>query len=135
MHPSPVRSAADAMSRFAISISRPLTFETLAMYVDTSGFAGRTYTVPATVEPDLVLTVVETFAIAGAARPDLMGLAIASVRPGGGLLDGDHDRWFAMAALAEDSGLLLLDWFVIGMAGTISPAAQLGLGSRWGLGG
>lgn len=65
---------------------------------------------------------------------ELDGLIVASVRPpvvGVPDLDPlDADRWILASELVEDSGLELVEWFVVG-AGVSCPRDQLGEPPRW----
>jgi hypothetical protein len=93
--------------------------------------------VDGTDEPDAVLDVVERVAgsIAASGHPGC--LVLATVRPGGGVLDGDDGRWLEASELADDVGVDLLEWFVIGgdrpsvAANAVCPRDLLGEAPRW----
>jgi hypothetical protein len=57
-------------------------------------------------------------------------MVVATVRPGGGLLDDDVDRWLEMSELVGAHGVELLEWFVLGTV-TECPRDRLGEPPRW----
>lgn len=129
--PAPVRSAADALHVLSLAVNRPLESETLCFLLDDQGVGGVITVVSGTTRPDAVLDVVELFARVGGSTPRARWLVVASVRPRGGLLPGDIDRWLEASELASRHGVTLLEWFVIGQGGAQRPRDLLGEPERW----
>lgn len=133
----PIDGPAPALAVVDLALHRPLRHETIALVLD-GDRRGRTIViVDGTDEPDAVLEVVERVAdsIAASGRPGC--LVVATVRPGGGPLEGDDDRWLEASSLADDLGVELLEWFVIGgdqpsvAANATCPRDLLGEAPRW----
>jgi hypothetical protein len=59
------------------------------------------------------------------------GIVVASIRPSAGLLLGDLDRWVEVDLIADDAGVQLIDWVIIGPLGPVVPREILGEPSRW----
>lgn len=122
------------MSVFSLQILRPMSPETLVMFVDTSGCGFSLVSVSGTEDPLAVIDVAETLAMVAGEAPDIAGFVIASVRPGGGLLLDDDEIWFEIDLVVEEFGLILYDWLVIGIHGTLSVPREFGLPTRWPMG-
>ena len=60
----------------------------------------------------------------------LGALVMATVRPGGGPLEDDGDRWLEMSDLTSAAGVELVEWFVIGDE-IHCPRDLLGEPPRW----
>ena len=64
-------------------------------------------------------------------------MVVATVRPGGGPEPGDEDRWLEASDLADELGVELVEWFVIGgdrpsvAANAVCPRDLLGEVPRW----
>jgi hypothetical protein len=58
-------------------------------------------------------------------------LIVATVRPGGGPLGDDLDRWDHADAIADDFGCELLEWFVMAGAETWRPREGAADPPRW----
>ena len=99
---------------FDLALRRPLVFETVALLLDADRRGRTIVIVDGTVEPDSILAVVERMAesIAAGGRPG--ALVMATCRPGGGPEPGDEDRWLEASDIADDLGVELVEWFVIG---------------------
>ena len=111
-------------------IAVPEQHETLLLVLDDARRGLAVVTVTDTDDDDHVLTVVDTLA-----RPDLCGgeaaaLIVASVRPFGTTTPADVDRWFEMSELADQGGLELVEWFVIGRS-VSCPRDRVGAPPRW----
>lgn len=130
----PIFTAHDAMAVFSLAMSRPLRHETLVMFLDANDCGSSLVSVTDTDEPFHIVEIAETMALSGSDAPDISGLVLATVRPGGGLLPGDDELWLEASDVVEDCGLTLVDWLVIGRRGTHSPREQLGMPSRWACG-
>ena len=119
------------MQVFSLQLGRPLRHETLVMFVDTDGCGISLVTVSDTVEPHQVVDVAETLAMAVSGQSEVRGLVVVSVRPGGGVLPDDDVLWFEAAAAVNLQDKVLIDWLVVGRAGTRSMTEELGVPSRW----
>lgn len=127
----PILSAEDALAVFSLELTAPLTFRTLAMFIDSSGCGGRLMIISGTDEPHMVVDVADMLAVAAAGRAHISGMVLASIRPGGGVLPDDDTLWFEMDAVLQEHCLVLLDWLVVGRGGTRSMIEELGVPSRW----
>jgi hypothetical protein len=129
--PEPIRTAAEARALLETAISRPLRDETVAFLLDDAGHGRTIFVVAGTDRPESVLDVVEHLAAAGRISGLLSALVLASVRPGGGIVPGDIDRWFDASEIAQDHGVQLLEWFIYGPQGFTCPRDLLGEAERW----
>ena len=127
----PIFSATDAIAVFAAQMTRPMRAETLVMFLDDVGRGSTLITVTGTDDPFQIVDIAETMALSGSSSPDVSGLVLASVRPGGSVLPGDDELWLEAADVVDELGLILIDWLVIGRDGTVSPRELLGMPSRW----
>lgn len=127
----PIFTAHDAMAVFRLAMSRPLRHETLVMFLDANDCGSSLVTVTGTDEAFHIVEIAETMALSACDAPDISGLVLATVRPGGCPLPGDDELWLEAADLVADCGLILVDWLIIGRYGTHSPREQLGMPSRW----
>jgi hypothetical protein len=133
----PIDGPVPALAVVDLAMRRPLCHETIALVLDGDRRGRTVVVVDGTDEPDAVLDVVERVAgsIAASGRPGC--LVVATVRPGGGPLHGDDDRWLEASELADDVGVDLLEWFVIGgdqpsvAAHAACPRDLLGEAPRW----
>ena len=133
----PIDSAAVALAVIGLAMRHPPIDETIALVLDPDRRGRTVVVVDGTAEPDAVLDVVERVAGSIAAAGRTGCVVVATVRPGGGPIDGDDDRWLEASDLADDLGVDLLEWFVI-PADTPSIAAHawcprdlLGEAPRW----
>ncbi|MEI8241410.1 MAG: hypothetical protein WCI22_18520 [Actinomycetota bacterium] len=124
--------AADAIRVFRLALTLPPQPETLAFVLDDRGVGGVITLVSGTTDPDAVLAVTECLARAAQEVPRAVALVIATVRPLGGVVPGDVDRWLEASHLAAQCGIMLLEWFVIGSMGVTCPRDLLGEPERWG---
>jgi hypothetical protein len=127
----PVRGTADALHLLSLAVATPLEHETLAFLLDSNGIGGIITVVSGTEEPDAVVDVVEVMSRAGEGVERARSLVVASVRPASGVLPGDVDRWLECSAIAEECGLQLVEWFVVGPHGVECPRDLLGEPERW----
>ncbi|MCU1392399.1 MAG: hypothetical protein JWM34_827 [Ilumatobacteraceae bacterium] len=127
----PIQSIDTALALFSAQISRPLRAETLAMFLDEHDCGSTLVTVTDTEDPFAVVDVADAMSLAGGSSPEVCGLVLATVRPGGGPEPGDDDLWLEASDVVAENGLVLVDWFVIGRHGTFSPRELLGMPSRW----
>jgi len=130
-HIDPIFSATDAMAVFAAQMSKPLCAETLVMFLDDAGRGSTLVTITDTDDPFQIVDVAEAMAMAANSNPEVSGLVLATVRPGGGVLPGDDELWLEAADVVDEIGLTLIDWLVIGREGAFSPRELLRMASRW----
>ncbi|MBI4935644.1 MAG: hypothetical protein HY828_17315 [Actinobacteria bacterium] len=129
--PTPVRSAADAISLLSLAVVDPLEAETLAFLLDDEGIGGVIVVFDGTTSADSVLDIVDIMVRTGAQAPACTSLVVASVRPNSGVLPGDVDRWLEASSIASLHGLELLEWYVISPFGIECPRDLLGEPERW----
>lgn len=127
----PIVSGDQALAVFRLAMSHPLCAETLVMFVDHNGCGHDLVSVSGTIEPSHVIDVAETMAMCASVGTDIRGLIMATVRPGGGLVEGDDELWLEAADAVQQTGLVLIEWFVIGRGGVHSPRELLGVPAQW----
>jgi hypothetical protein len=133
----PIDSAATALAVVELAMRRPLTAETIALVLDEDRRGRTVVVVDGTAEPDALLDVVDRVAGSIAATGRTGAIVVASVRPGGGPLDDDDERWLEASDLADDVGVELVEWFVItGVTPSVAarawcPRDLLGESPRW----
>ncbi len=127
----PITDAATALDVVYCALHLPPRHETIVVLLDRQR-CGSTITVVAdTVRPDDVVEVIECVGAAAAATRAVSGLVVASVRPcATGPEEGDVDRWLEISAVAEQLGVPVLEWFVVGHR-TECPRDLLGEPPRW----
>jgi hypothetical protein len=120
-----------AMSMVGLAISRPFRDETIVLLLDGQRRGIAITVVSGTTDPDDVLEVVECLTRAEAHGGRVGSIVLASVRPTAPLvLSDDIDRWLELSAIADESFVELLEWFVIGDRITC-PRDELGEAPRW----
>ncbi len=124
-----VDSAEQALGLLEIAVARPLRPEIVVVALDELRHGSTVLIVTDTDRPGQVLGVVETVSAVLPAPSTAMFLA--SVRPRGGLVAADVDRWFEASALAAAHGVELLDWFVVSPGIAVSPREVAGEPERW----
>jgi len=112
-----IDGATPALAVIGLAMARPLVAETLGIVLDAQRRGSSIVVVDGTVWPDAFFDVVERLADAIALSGELGGLVLATIRPGGGLLPDDGDRWMEASSIAELVGVELVEWFVIGDGG------------------
>jgi hypothetical protein len=129
--PMPVRSAGAALFLLGLALSGPPGPKTLAFMLDDHGMGGLVIAFEDVESPDAVLHIVDVMSLAGERVAAVASLVVASVRPGGGIVPGDLDRWLEASTLCAERGLQLTEWFVIGDMGPMCPRDLLGEPPRW----
>jgi hypothetical protein len=129
----PIGDATTALATVAAVVHRPFRHETIVLLLDAERRGIGVFVVTETEPPDAVLEVVE-FAVHPAAHGGrVAAMIVASVRPGGDTgpeAAGDVDRWLEMSDIAEQAGVEVLEWFVVGR-GISCPRDRLGEPPRW----
>lgn len=125
----PIDRAETALAVISLAVHRPLVAETVAIVLDDQRRGMCITVVSGTTRPDDVVEVAERMSEIG---DELVGgLVLASVRPDGGVLDGDVDRWCEASDVASSHGVELVEWFVVGRRGIACPRDLLGESPRW----
>lgn len=128
-----ISCAETALLTLAMAIQRPLRAETVTLLLDDERRGIAVAVVSGTHQPDDVLEVVECFTRSAAHGGRVGSIIVASVRPDRSdeaTTATDVDRWLEMSDIAEQAGVELLEWFVIGGEVTC-PRDQLGEPPRW----
>ncbi len=109
----PVDSADAALAVIRLAVTRPMRSEVVVLVLDGDRRGRTVVIVDGTDEPDAVVEIVERLAESLVDAQGAAAIVVASVRPGGGQLDDDADRWLEASDAAEQAGVELLEWFVI----------------------
>ena len=128
-----ISCAETALLTLAMAIQRPLRAETVTLLLDDQRRGIAVAVVSGTHQPDDVLEVVECFTRSAAHGGRVDSIIVASVRPDRSdeaTTAADVDRWLEMSDIAEQAGVELLEWFVIG-GDVRCPRDQLGEPPRW----
>jgi hypothetical protein len=128
-----IGSPETAIITLAMAIHRPLRAETITLLLDHERRGVAVAVVTDTRQPDAVLEVVECLTRTSAHGGRVGAVIVATVRPGAAdpvVLAGDVDRWLEMSDIAEQAGVELVEWFVIGPEITC-PRDLLGEAPRW----
>lgn len=112
----PIDTSDKAFTTIAMAIQRPLRPETVVAYLDHERRGIAFVIVSETETLDSVIDVVECLCDPNAYNGRVGALLVGSVRPNGDIEHSDVDRWLEMSNLCEESGIELLEWFVIGRA-------------------
>jgi hypothetical protein len=129
----PITDAESAFVTASMAVHRPLRPETVVVLLDDARCGLAIAVVTGTEHPDDVIEVVEC--LANPCALDVGAMVVATVRPRGADdptsgATSDVDRWLEMSDLADQAGIELLEWFVIGPNVTC-PRDQLGEPPRW----
>lgn len=127
----PIRTSLEALRVVSMAIRHPLEAETIAFFLDDCNCSNTITVISGTTEPDSIVAVAECVALAASRSPSLCGVVLATIRPAGGLLPGDLERWQLIDAVTEAQGIELVEWFIVGPAGVDSPRGLLGEPDRW----
>ena len=122
-----------ALTMLSIAVQRPLRSETVVVLLDDQRRGVAVAVVTDTCRPDDVLEVVECFTRSAAHGGRVGSIVVASVRPTATdelTAATDVDRWLEMSDIAEQAGVELLEWFVIG-GDVTCPRDRLGEPPRW----
>lgn len=128
-----ISCAETALLALAMAIQRPLRAETVTLLLDDQRRGIAVAVVSGTHQPDDVLEVVECFTRSAAQGGRVGSIIVASVRPDRSdeaTTSTDVDRWLEMSDIAEQAGVELVEWFVVGSEITC-PRDLLGEPPRW----
>jgi len=132
-----VRDADDALGVVLLGVTIPPVAEVVAFLLDDRGCGtGLLLSVTEAHDPDAVVEVAALVACAGAAARigtgrSVSGLVLASVRPDGDVTPDDAERWCRASDAVDEHGLVLLEWFVLGVGGVRCPRDLTGEPDRW----
>jgi hypothetical protein len=127
-----IHGPAPALALITAAITLPLAPEVVGIPLDADRVGRVVTVVDGSHDPDAVVLLAGLMAEA-AMRPStgITSLVLATVRPHGGIMATDIDRWFEASALVEARGLTLLEWFVITDEGVWLPRELVGESARW----
>ncbi len=131
----PIDDADTAFVTISMAVQRPMRHETILVLLDDARCGIGLVAVSDTSEPDDVLEVIECVLTSSAHGGRFGAVIVASVRPDTTARTverdtDDVDRWLEMSDLAEQSGIELLEWFVI-TDDVTCPRDRLGEAPRW----
>ena len=131
----PIDDADTAFVTISMAVHRPMRHETILVLLDDARCGIGVVVVTDTSEPDDVLEVIECVLAPSAHGGRVSAVIVASVRPDTTTMTvrrdtDDVDRWLEMSDLTEQSGIELLEWFVI-TDDVSCPRDQLGEAPRW----
>jgi hypothetical protein len=126
----PIRTADAALAVVALAMHHPPRHEAIALLLDAEHRGLAVTIVTGTERPDDGIEVVECMSTLASEIERIGALVLATVRPHGGVTDGDGDRWCEMSELAAGVGIELLEWFVVGDR-IECPRDLLGEPPRW----
>lgn len=110
----PIHGPADALAVVRLAASVPLVPETIVILLDDDRRGRTIVVVDDTADPDALARIVEHVGAAACRDGHTGALVVATVRPGGGLIADDDQRWLDASDIADGHGLELIEWFVIG---------------------
>lgn len=126
----PIHDAEAALAVVALAVQCPAVAETVVLLLDHERRGISIVVVSGTAHPDDVVEVVEHVAGSAAATGVVGALVVATVRPGGSVLADDADRWLELSGIAEEAGVEVVEWFVVGRS-IQCPRDLLGERPRW----
>ena len=135
-HRDPILTPDDALAVAALAASSSPRHETIAFLLDDAyRGTGLITVVTDTVDADSVVHVAEVMSELGALSLgvgcETAFLVIASIRPDGDVDIDDAWRWRRASDVADDHGITLLEWFVLGASGVDCPRDLIGEPDRW----
>jgi hypothetical protein len=129
--PRLVDSAEAALRTILAGAYHPAQSQVIALLLDPDYIGHTVLVVDGATSPDAVVEVMELVAEAAAEAGREQVFVLASMRPGGGPLPGDVDRWTEISDLADTHGCELVEWFVIGDRVASCPRDFLVEPPRW----
>jgi len=126
----PIVDPTTALRLVRAAMALPPRPETVVVLLDDAHCGVAIVSVDGTADPDQVVAVVECLANPALVESDVAAMIVASVRPDHLLDDRDGDRWFEMCDVAEQVGIDVVEWFVVG--GRVNcPRDLAGVPPRW----
>lgn len=133
-HRDPIRSPFDALRLVWASLDSDPRHQTVVVTLDAERCGLAVMLVNDTADPDAFLGLVDSVTEAAVVHPEMAALIVATVRPDGGFDVDDLARWHEADETCDESGLELVEWFVVGAAVSVSvscPRQLCGVPSRW----
>lgn len=125
-----ITDEAAALVTIGLAMHDPPRAETVVIMLDERRRGVALVVVSGTTRPDDVVEVVECLTRPASTAGRVDAVVVASVRPSGEIVAGDHERWSVLVDIAEQHGVELVEWFVIDRAVTC-PRVVAGAPPRW----
>jgi hypothetical protein len=113
-HVDPISNPLDALLVILLTMDDEPQYETVVITLDAERCGHAILKITGTDDPDAVLGVVDMVAEVAESDPDAHGMIVASVRPDGRGLPSDVARWEELDRYCTDSGVELVEWFILG---------------------
>jgi hypothetical protein len=132
----PIRGPEPALAVASLALTVPPCAETLTFLLDDAFRGlGPITVISGTDDPDAVLRIADLMGEVGAFHDafndSASGLVIVTVRPHDDLLPDDAERWCRASDLADDHGVILIEWFVLGRSAVSYPRELANEPARW----
>ena len=113
-HVDPINNPLDALLVILLTMDSEPRYETVVITLDAEQCGHTIFKITGTDDPDAVLGVVDMVAEMAESDADAHAVIVASVRPDGRGLPSDFARWEELDEYCSDSGVELVEWFVLG---------------------
>jgi len=120
-----------AVRNLHLAMAWPRRAETIALLLDADYVGHSIVVVDGAPTPDAVLDVTAWLATGPPGVPSAAAAVLCSVRPEGGLLPGDDDRWLTLDAVLAHVGIELLEWVVATEQDALLPRVLAESPPRW----
>lgn len=122
----PIRCEADALA--VLALGAPYDNDIIGITLDADRRGQTIHIVTGVTDPEAIFRVIDLCLVDSMPRAE--GLVLASSRPSGSLEAADRYRWVEAAAQCDDSGVELIEWFVLGCS-IARPRELAGDPPRW----
>jgi hypothetical protein len=119
-----------ALATVLAAVRTPFRSESVVVLLDDARCGLAVVVVTGTDDPDAVVEIAERLFDPGVAGGSVGAVVVASVRPDGSAELADADRWIDLTELADQSGVELLEWYVLGR-GVSRPRELVNEPPRW----
>lgn len=126
----PVATDGVALATVLAAVHLPLRHETIVLLLDDARCGLAVVVVDGTSCPDAVVEIADRLLDPRTHDARVGAAVIASVRPGAGDDLADADRWLELVDVAEQAGVDLVEWYVLGR-GVDRPRELVGAPPRW----
>lgn len=126
----PITGDGVALATVLAAVQLPLRYETIAVLLDDARCGLAVVVVSDTEPADAVVRVAEHLFDPRAHDAAVGSAVLASVRPTGGDELADADRWLELVDVAEQAGVDLLEWYILG-SGVSRPRELVNAPPRW----
>jgi hypothetical protein len=130
----PIDHHESGLMTVALACHTPPQPETVVVYLDDDRRGVSIVTVTGTDEPDAVVDVVERLTHPLVHDGRIAAVVVATVRTtpdDAATAERDIDRWLEISDAAEQHGVELVEWYVLGPLGARCPRDELGELPRW----